>query len=277
VPENVESWWRRRTWSKDAAIPYPIGTFRSAWEPYPVLIRQYHPDLNAEISLTQVPPGADVYLQWQCDAGHRFIATPQEQRNRPGRTRRRSAWCPECASLATGRQRPAARARSLPLPRDVVPGTAFVSAKAPKRASAAEARLRQLIAVRLEVDLTPNAVSTRRPFFDRFEVWPDIVIAELKVAIEYDTTGRDGLEHVGRRERSDQRKDRLLRAVGWEVVRVRCGKLHPLGPYDLSATSVSAALVGRLIDRLGEIRGDLIVRSYLTRGVDQNGRRREPQ
>ena len=47
------------------------------------------------------------------------------------------------------------------------------------------------------------------------------------------------------------------------MVRIRCGKLLPLGPHDLSASSVSGALVARLIDRLGDIRGDLIVRSYL--------------
>jgi hypothetical protein len=102
-----------------------------------------------------------------------------------------------------------------------------------------------------------------RPFFSHLEVWPDIVIPELQVAIEYDTIGRHGLEHVGRREETDKKKDRLLRASGWEVVRIRCGKLQPIGPFDLTAGGVSAALVDRILDRLCEIRGDLFVGAYL--------------
>lgn len=94
-------------------------------------------------------------------------------------------------------------------------------------------------------------------------MWPDFAIDELRVAIEYDTTGRDGLEHVGRREQIDRRKDRLLRASGWEVVRIRCGKLQPIGQYDLVASGVSAALIERLLEMLRRIRGDLIVNSYL--------------
>jgi very-short-patch-repair endonuclease len=106
-------------------------------------------------------------------------------------------------------------------------------------------------------------VRVTRPFFNHYEVWPDIVIPELKVAIEYDTTGRDGLEHVGKREESDRRKDRALRATGWEVVRVRTGKLQPLGPHDVTASGVTKALVPRILDVLRQIRGDLIVDCYL--------------
>jgi len=150
----------------------------------------------------------------------------------------------------------------------VVVGEAFWSSLAPKPASAAEADLRQRLAEALAVEIdapgAPNAVRVARPFFEHVEVWPDIVIAELKVAIEYDTIGRDGLEHVGRREDTDRRKDRLLRAVGWEVVRIRCGKLQPLGPHDLMAAGVSGVLIGRLLDELGAIRGDLIVSAYRT-------------
>jgi very-short-patch-repair endonuclease len=141
-------------------------------------------------------------------------------------------------------------------------GAAFVSPWAPKPASAAEAALRQQLGRALAVDLTRNAVKVAKPFYTHIEVWPDIVIDELKVAIEYDTTGRDGLEHVGRRELSDRRKDRLLRAVGWEVVRIRCGKLQPIGPFDLCASGVSDPLITRLLDRLSEIRGSLIVDAY---------------
>lgn len=224
---------------------------------------------------------------------------------RPGGTRRRSSWCPECAAGAVPvRVKPAVspeqRAARLARPRrasrratrgtkplgtaplgtaplgtphlgtppfgvivEPKPGEAFLSHAAPKPASAAEARLRAMLAALLDVDVSLNAVRVRQPFFERLEVWPDIPIPELKVAVEYDTTGRDGLEHVGRREETDRHKDRLLRQVGWEVLRIRCGKLQPLGPYDIDASGVSGALVARLIDRLGDIRGELIVRSYL--------------
>jgi very-short-patch-repair endonuclease len=319
MPERVELWWARRQWSKGATVPYAIGSYRADWERYPVLVRQYHPDLNAGITLTQVPPAAEVYLVWQCDSGHRFVATPEEQRQRPGTSRRRSTWCPECAAGAVRRR--VSRGRSAPggveagfvgpaaIPRGavapaVIPsvprpalacghprgptergrhpegscricrnaraaadrfavGESFISPWAPKPASAAEAQLRQRLSDRLEVDLGANAVRVARPFFLHLEVWPDIVITELRVAIEYDTTGRDGLEHVGRREETDRRKDRLLRAAGWEVVRIRCGRLQPIGPFDLQASGVTGATVDRVIDRLRAVRGDLIVNSYL--------------
>lgn len=328
VAERVELWWARRQWSKRREIPYRVGRFRSDWERYPVLVRQYHPDLNAGITLSQVPPAAEVYLLWECDVGHRFVATPDEQRSRPGRSRRRSTWCPDCAALAVPR-RPAVRAaaefaeaaaedgrpgagrepiiahpsdtpvsparlpRTSPLPRDcghprgqrrrndssgdrcatceharaaafeLSVGEAFRSPWAPKTASAAEADLRQRLGSRLAVDLTFNAVRVARPFFEHLEVWPDIVLAEFKVALEYDTTGRHGLEHVGPRETVDRRKDRQLRAAGWEVVRVRCGKLQPIGPYDLAAAGVSDTLIDRIIETLGEVRGRLMVSAYL--------------
>ena len=103
----------------------------------------------------------------------------------------------------------------------------------------------------------------RQPFFDHLEVWPDIVLPELKVVLEYDSTGRDGLEHVGKRETVDLRKDRMVRAVGWEVIRIRAGKLHPIGPHDIQASTVSERLIDRILDELRLIRGDLFVDCYL--------------
>ena len=368
MPESVEQWWSRRQWSKGEAVPYPVGRYRGDWERYPVLVRQYHPDLNHGITLTQVPPAADVYLVWECDSGHRFVATPGEQRARPGGTRRRSVWCPQCAEAANpkpplprsqapsalgsrhrsalppsstahrcGHARdlrridadpnddrcylcrrldretltreqlvsmatPGSRAavstengtageyswqceaghpsfqtsiehilggRRCPICRharggadQVDVGEAFVSRWAPVPASAAEPELKRRLAQRLDVDLGMNAVRVAKPFHTHLEVWPDILVPELKVAIEYDTTGRHGLEHVGPREESDRRKDRLLRAAGWEVVRVRAGKLLPIGPYDVAAGGITDALVERILARLGEIRGELFVAAY---------------
>ena len=261
MPERVELWWARRQWSKGAPVPYPVGEFRAFWETYPVLVRQFHPDRNHGLVLSQVPPAADVWLLWQCDVGHEFIATPSEQRLRPGRSRRRSTWCPECTVLA-GAGRPAKPRTELcrhSIANRYPVGEAFQSECAPVPASAAEELLRQKLADRLPL-VQFNAVRVARPFFTHLEVWPDILLPDLRVAIEYDTTGRDGLEHVGRREAVDLRKDRLLRGANWEVIRVRTGKLKALGPYDVVGSS---RVVDRVIDRMREIRGDLIVDAWM--------------
>lgn len=357
MPEPIERWWARRQSSKATAVPYPIGRYRDAWRAYPVLARQYHPEFNAGITLSQIPPAADVFVLWECDAGHRFVATPDEQRSRPGRARRASTWCPVCSELATARPatplpaselsryrcghpcdarllwadrsspcplcdalRSAGRSREQLLelavpaererlgresataaryrwrcPRGHPPyrasvgrvlsapacpvcrhaeagaegravGEAFVSRWAPAPASAAEPELRARLQSRLEVDLRPNAVRVAKAFHGHLEVWPDIVLAEFKVAVEYDTVGRHGLEHVGTRERSDRRKDRLLRAAGWEVIRVRIAPLRELGPNDLVAHGVTDRVADTVVERLELLRGALLVAAYLKRG-----------
>jgi hypothetical protein len=333
MPEPVDAWWARRRWSRGLDVPYPVGTYREAWASFPVLIRQYHPEFNRGITLTQVPPAADVLLTWQCDVGHVFVATPEEQRRRPGRERRRSSWCPDCAEAAAPRtpvlpmaeqvrwpgasplvagpvagvgSRSSAGSRSSvgspssagsasaastsPRPRrgardgmpttrgtggdrrspavctktpDLPVGEPFASACAPPPASAVEERLRQDLAARLDHTPGLTAVRLARPFFEHLEAWPDIVLPELRVAIEYDSTGRHGLEHVGRREEADRRKDRALRAAGWEVIRIRTGKLPPLGPYDLCVSGLTRGTVDALLDRLREIRGPFLVDAYL--------------
>ncbi len=294
MAERVELWWARRQFSKGVDVPYPVGSYREAWAPFPALIRQYHPELNAGIVLSQVPPAADVLLLWQCEAGHKFAATPDEQRNRPGRERRRSAWCPECSTLArptpalpmrdvvpppdapalaaivvpTGRavlrpRKPKPKRQLCPKTPDLPVGSPFHSECAPKPASAVEAQLRADLFARLALTQGLNAVRVARPFFDHHEVWPDILLPELRVAIEYDSTGRHGLEHVGRRTDADRRKDRFLRAAKWEVIRIRTGKLEPLGPYDLQMSAWSGRSLSRLVDTLRDIRGPLLVDPYL--------------
>lgn len=320
VAEPVDAWWRRRQWSRGEAVPYAVGQFRADWAPYPVLIRQYHPDWNHGVVLTQVPPAAEVLLTWECDVGHVFVATPSEQRSRPGRERRRSVWCPECSVQAqpqrwpvlpsdwpaqvpvpqrvvraTGRQTlPAAPSRgtpagavassrtrarrpepgaprrpSQPVPRTICPktprlpsGESFTSVCAPATASAVEAELRAALSDRFAFTFDHSAIRLDRPFFDHVEVWPDIILPELRVAIEYDSTGRHGLEHVGPRQETDRKKDRAVRAVGWEVVRIRTGRLPALGPYDLQVSGISGRTIALLVDTLREIRGHLFVDAY---------------
>jgi len=274
VTEPVQQWWARRQFSRGRDVPYDVGTYRSAWAAYPELIRQYHPELNHGIVLSQVPLAADVLLCWECRLGHRFAATPTEQRERPGRVRRQSSWCPECSSLA--RPQPVVLGEARAIPRrpkptttlctktpDLPAGEAFLSVCAPAVASAAEARVRAALAGRLSCISGMNAVKISRPFFRHTEVWPDILLPELRVAIEYDTVGRHGLEHVGKRQDADLRKDRALRSTGWEVVRIRTGKLEPLGPHDLQMPSFTARGLDRLLDTLREIRGSLMLDAYL--------------
>jgi hypothetical protein len=146
---------------------------------------------------------------------------------------------------------------------DVPAGTAFVSECAPRPASAAEGRLRAELGSVIEFDAAVNAVKVSRPFFRHTEVWPDIVFPELRVALEYDTVGRHGLEHVGKREDTDLRKDRALRAARWEVIRIRTGTLEPLGPHDLALSSIGAKSIARIVDELRVIRGALLVDAYL--------------
>ncbi len=266
MPERVEAWWARRQWSKGTAVPYAIGAYRAQWAGWPVLVRQYHPEFNAGVVLSQVPPAADVWLQWQCEVGHLFVATPSEVRARAGSSRRRSSWCPDCfAGAAPPKARPS-RARPLCAKSDATShpvGDAFVSGCAPSAASAAEPRLAQLLGTTLAYEPGFTAVRVARPFFTHLEVWPDIVLSELKVAIEYDTMGRNSTEHIGQREAIDRRKDRLLRSAGWEVVRVRTGKLTPIGEHDVEASGVTKKVIGEVIDELRIIRGDLIVDCYL--------------
>ena len=272
MSEGIEAWWARRQFTHETDVPFPVGTYRDAWAPYPALIRQYHPEFNAGITLTQIPPAAEVLLLWQCDVGHLFAATPREQRTRPGRERRRSSWCPECGVLAKPpRVRPAgeARVRAASRAKPVCPktpplavGEAFASECAPATASAVEAQLRRDLAERLEFTAGLNAVRVARPFFEHLEVWPDIVIPELRIAVEYDSTGRHGLEHVGKRQDADLRKDRALRLARWEVVRVRTGRLEKLGPWDLQVSGTGRTSVARLLGVFGQIRGELIVEAY---------------
>ncbi|ROQ37146.1 hypothetical protein EDF46_2595 [Frondihabitans sp. PhB188] len=280
-------------------MPYAVGDYREAWSYYPALVRQYRPEYNGGIVLSQIPPAADVFLCWECELGHVFVATPDEQRGRPGPQRRRSAWCPMCTEQATptrvpgmpflpslnwraqqleappsaparpapvrARRRPAAaRPKQLCSKTPSVPaGEPFASLCAPAPASAVESDVRAELAARLEFTAGLNAVRLRGPFFDHLEAWPDILLPELRVAVEYDSTGRHGLEHVGKREDADRRKDRALRAVGWEVVRIRTGRLLALGPHDVLASGPSKTTLARFVDELRAIRGDLIVDAYL--------------
>lgn len=174
--------------------------------------------------------------QWICDRGHsRFDATVREVLTGPG--------CPKCWKNA---QAPAARHEG---------GVPFMKPGLKLGTSATEQRLRMLLGDRIRLPHRVNAIRISRTFYGVPEVWPDIIIPALKVAIEYDDPGRDGSAHRGLKETSDRQKDEALNEVGWEVIRVRAGGLGDLGPYSIVCTAVTGPVVDRILDLLVEIRG----------------------
>ena len=93
------------------------------------------------------------------------------------------------------------------------------------RTSQTEQRLKILLAERIRLHHGVNAVRIARTFFGRQEVWPDILVPQLRIAVEYDDPGRSRRAHMGLKEASDLEKDDALREVGWEVIRIRAGGL----------------------------------------------------
>lgn len=78
---------------------------------------------------------------------------------------------------------------------------------------------------------------------------PDILIRKTKVCVEVDSSYTHGVE-----EQKDRTRNALLADVGWQVVRLRLGGLHPIGEHDVvvegSSVTVDAmtALVAAVSD-----------------------------
>jgi len=183
--------------------------------------------------------------EWICTRGHsRYTASVRETLTGPG--------CPKCWKNA---QAPAARFEG---------GVPFMKPGLKTRTSATEQRLRMLLGERIRLPHRVNAIRISRTFFGKPEVWPDITIPALKVAIEYDDPGRDKSLHRGLKEASDREKDAALVEVGWEVIRVRAGGLAALGPHSIVCTGVTVAVVDEILRLLVEIRGESAVGALLT-------------
>ncbi|MBM7504690.1 hypothetical protein ACFPER_16590 [Agromyces aurantiacus] len=179
--------------------------------------------------------------EWQCRRGHdRYRATVIDVLTGTG--------CAKCRANAAGAGA-AAREAGMPF---MKPGLRVGT-------SMTEQRLRALLGERIRLHHRANAVRTARMFYGRQEVWPDILVAELRVAIEYDDPGRSGRAHRGLKEGSDVEKDAVLREVGWEVIRIRAGGLEPLGPYSVVCRTVNAQVVDEVVRLLGVIRGEAAV------------------
>lgn len=177
---------------------------------------------------------------WRCRRGHdRYTATVREVLTGPS--------CEKCRRNAAS---PGASREA---------GLAFMKPGLRTRTSRTEQRLRAMLGERLRLHHRVNAVRTARMFYGQQEVWPDILIPQLRVAVEYDDPGRSRRAHLGLKEASDREKDEVLAEVGWEVVRVRAGGLESLGPNSVVCRTLSEAVADEVVRVIRRIRGDAAV------------------
>ena len=177
---------------------------------------------------------------WRCERGHdRYAATISDVLTGPG--------CPKCRVNAAG---PTAAREA---------GVAYMNPGLRTRTSQTEQRLKILLGERIRLHHGVNAVRIARTFYGRQEVWPDILVPQLRIAIEYDNPGRSRRAHRGLKEGSDLEKDEALREVGWEVVRIRAGGLAAVGRNSVVCTALSPAVVDEVVACMRRIRGDAAV------------------
>jgi len=182
--------------------------------------------------------------EWRCARGHdRYSATVGEVLTGPS--------CAKCrANAAT----PGARREA---------GVAFMKPGLRVGTSQIEQRLRMLLGERIRLHHRVNAVHIARMFYGKQEVWPDILVPQLRIAVEYDDPGRSRRAHLGLKEGSDLEKDEALREVGWEVIRIRAGGLDELGPYSIVCRGLTIAVVDEVVSLMRAIRGDDAVDALL--------------
>jgi very-short-patch-repair endonuclease len=179
-------------------------------------------------------------FDWRCPRGHdRYPATVREVLT--------GTACAKCRANAAG---PAAALEA---------GVAFMNPALRTRTSQTEQRLKGLLGERIRLHHKVNAVHIARTFYGRQEVWPDILVPQLRIAVEYDDPGKSRRAHRGLKEASDLDKDDALREVGWEVIRIRAGGLQPLGPHSIVCTALTSATVDEVVARMRRIRGDAAV------------------
>lgn len=179
-------------------------------------------------------------FDWRCERGHdRYTATIREVLTGTG--------CAKCRINAAG---PTAVQEA---------GVAFMKPGLRVGTSQTEQRLRMLLGERIRLHHRVNAVRIARTFFGRQEVWPDILVPQLRIAIEYDDPGKSRRAHRGMKQVSDLEKDEALREVGWEVIRIRAGGLEPLGPYSIVCRTLAVEHVDQVIALARRIRGDAAV------------------
>ena len=201
------------------------------------LLRRVAPPQRAALA-RETRVGAS--YEWRCARGHdRYAASVREVLTGPS--------CAKCRANAAG---PGAAREA---------GLAFMKPGLKVGTSQVEQRLRLLLGERIRLHHRVNAVRTARMFYGKQEVWPDILVPQLRIAIEYDDPGRSRRAHRGLKEASDLEKDEALREVGWEVIRIRAGGLEPFGPYSIVCRTLTVAVVDEVVAVMRRIRGDAAV------------------
>lgn len=178
--------------------------------------------------------------EWQCPRGHdRYAATVREVLTGTG--------CAKCRRSAAA---PAALREA---------GVPFMNPSLRTRTSQTEQRLKTLLGERVRLNHRVNAIHIARTFYGRREVWPDVIVPPLRIAVEYDDPGRSRRAHLGLKEASDLDKDDALREVGWEVIRIRAGGLEAIGPHSIVCRQLTPAVADEVVDWMRRIRGDAAV------------------
>lgn len=194
---------------------------------------------------------------WRCTRGHdRYTATVLDVLT--------GSSCTKCKANAAG---PSAQREA---------GVAFMKLDLRVGTSVTEQRLRALLGERIRLHHRVNAVRIARMFYGRREVWPDIIVPSLRIAVEYDDPGRSRRAHRGLKEASDIDKDEALREVGWEVIRIRAGGLEPLGPFSVVCRTLTVGAVDEVVRLMREIRGDAAVDAILADPTPAGRTGREP-
>lgn len=209
------------------------------------LLRKVAPPHRASLAV-ETRIGAE--YQWRCTRGHdRYTATVREVLTGTG--------CAKCRANAVA---PAALREA---------GTAFMKPGLRTRTSMTEQRLRAMLGERIRLHHRVNAVHIARTFHGRSEVWPDILVPQLRIAVEYDDPGRSRRAHLGLKEASDVEKDEALAEVGWEVVRIRAGGLDAIGANSIVCRALSPAVVDAVVERMRALRGDAAVDAIAVRSA----------
>ena len=139
------------------------------------LLRKVAPPQRAALA-RETRIGAE--YEWRCSRGHdRYRATVREVLT--------GTACAKCRTNAAG---PAAAHEA---------GVPFMNPALRTRTSQTEQRLKALLGERIRLNHRVNAIHIARTFFGRNEVWPDVIVPQLRIAIEYDDPGRSRRAHLG--------------------------------------------------------------------------------
>jgi len=259
------------------------------WSKLPSIMENWarESESNAGLDISQVPQGlSTVAWFWQCENGHRWreptvgvTANRDSWSHRPRAPRWKTlagkmGACRQCVLDAYGLRYEKCGHIDTDLnhvnkPPIVDPGWckacrdsppievlgAAVRAKYDPPTSKEEGTLRSILAKHLPL-ATPeeaNCVVVPTTSWGARHVFPDMLIPVRRVAVEYDSPGMDGEAHGS--ESQDAEKDAALRAVGWEVIRVRV-RLPLLGPYDVAATGPTRKAAADVITQYSRILTD---------------------